>query len=179
MRRKQHRKKEIMNSQQIRTPKPSPLWRLARWLIAALIACITLVALFYAMEDWRGRAAWVRCKRDLEAKGERLDREASVTKRVSDYKNFARTPLLDSIAYKNRQDAGALALFEAVKSFSFATHMGDWTRGKRTDLEACQRCVHDNDGLVAASPSREPTTDVLAVLNRLEPEWKELRAAAS
>ena len=71
-----------MNSEQIRTPKPSPLWRLARWVIAALIACVTLIALFYAVEDWRGRAAWVRCKRELEAKGERLDWAAYVPTRV-------------------------------------------------------------------------------------------------
>ena len=177
MQKKQDRKKEIMNSEQIQTPKPSPLWRLARWLLAALIACITLIAFFYAVEDWRGRAAWVRCKRDLEAKGERLDWAAYVPKRVPDDQNFARTPLLEAIAYKNRQDAAVLARFEAVKSFSFATHMGDWTRGKRTDLEACQRSVHEKDGLAGASASPQPASDVLAILNQLEPDWKELRAA--
>jgi len=166
-----------MNADQIKNPRPSPLWRIARWLIAAVIVCITLVALFYAVEDWRGRAAWVQCKRELEAKGERLDWAAYVPKRVPDDQNFARTLVLEAIAYKNRQDTGVVARFDEIKSFAFAIHMGDWTRGKPADLEACQRSVHDKDGLASASPSREPATDVLAVLNRLDPEWKELRAA--
>src|SRR4051812_39220949 len=167
-----------MNSEQTQTPKLSPLWRIARWLIAAVIACVTLIALFYAVEDWRGRAAWARGKRELEAKGERLDWAAYVPKRVPDEQNFARTPLLQAIAYKNRQDAGVWARFEAVKSFGFANHAGDWTRGKRADLEACQGRVHEKDGPPGASASPEPATDVLAVLNQLDSQWKELRAAS-
>jgi len=167
-----------MNSEQVQNPKPSPFWRLARWLVAAAVGFITLIALFYAVEDWRGRAAWTRCKRELEAKGERLDWAAYVPTRVPDDQNFARTPLLEAIAYKNRQDTGVWARFEAVKSFSFANHTGDWPRRKRADLEACQRTVHEKDGLAGASPSREPASDVLAVLNQLDAQWKELRAAS-
>src|SRR2546430_2251455 len=169
MPKKPDREKEIMNSEQIQSPKPSPVWRVARWLIAAALGFVTLIALFYAVEDWRGRAAWVNCKRELEAKGERLDWGAYVPKRVPDDQNFARTPLLEAIAYKNRQDAAVLARVDAVKSFSFATHMGDWTRGKRTDLKACQRNVHEKDGLAGSPPSPQRASEVLRILIQRAP----------
>jgi len=166
-----------MNSEQIQTPKRSPLWRIARWLVGAVIAFVTLIALFYAVEDWRGRAAWSRCKRQLEAKGERLDWAAYVPKRVPDDQNFAHTPLLEALAYKSRKDTGVMARFEAVRPGLFVTHLGDWTHGKRSDLEACQRAIQENDELIAPASAREPAADVLAVLNKLDAEWTELRKA--
>ncbi len=167
-----------MNPEQIQTPRPPPLWRMVRWVVAMAVACVTAVALFYAVEDWRGRAAWARCKRELEAKGERLDWAAYVPTRVRDDQNFARTPLLAAVAYKDGQDRNVWSRFEALQPLSFATHLGDWTKGKQTDLEACQRSLQDNGGLAAPAPVREPAVDVLAVLNKLEPEWKELRLAS-
>lgn len=167
-----------MNSETIPITEPSSLWRLARWGLAAVVTGITLIALFYAVEDWRGRAAWARCKRELEAKGERLDWAAYVPKRVPDDQNFARTPLLDALAYKSRQDKTVLAPFERLKPYSFPNHMGDLTTGTRTDLAACQRGIQDAEGLDAAAPPGDAAADVLSVLNKLEPAWQELRTAS-
>ena len=44
-----------------------------RRLLVGLIAFATVIALFYAEENWRGRRAWDDCKRELTAKGARLD----------------------------------------------------------------------------------------------------------
>ena len=47
-----------------------------------------LIALFYAEEDWRGKRAWEKCKRELEAKGEVLDWNAYIPPPVPDDQNI-------------------------------------------------------------------------------------------
>ena len=48
----------------------------------------TLIAIFYAEEDWRGKHAWEKCKRELEAKGMVLDWEKFIPPPVPDDQNF-------------------------------------------------------------------------------------------
>jgi len=54
-----------------------PVRRLFSWLLrrkVLTLAClVTLVALVYAVEDWRGRHAWQAYKRGREAQGESFD----------------------------------------------------------------------------------------------------------
>src|SRR5438876_5095319 len=53
-------------------------------------ACLaTFVALFYAEENWRGKRAWEQFKREWEAKGERFDLAAFISKPVPAEQNFA------------------------------------------------------------------------------------------
>ena len=51
-----------------------PVRRLFTWLLAqrfiALVCLITLVALFYAFENWRGRKAWQSFERQRESQGD-------------------------------------------------------------------------------------------------------------
>jgi hypothetical protein len=67
-------------------------WRvMRRWLFAA--ACLaTLIGLFYAVEDWRGRRAWEQCRRELEAKGAVLDWNAYIPAPVPDEENVFKAP---------------------------------------------------------------------------------------
>ena len=51
-----------------------------------------LIALFYAEEDWRGKRAWEKCKRELEAKGEVLDWNAYIPPLVPDDQNIFKAP---------------------------------------------------------------------------------------
>jgi hypothetical protein len=53
---------------------------------------VTLIALFYAEEDWRGKRAWEHCKRELEAKGEVLDWNQFIPPPVPDESNFFAAP---------------------------------------------------------------------------------------
>jgi hypothetical protein len=56
-------------------------------------ACLTtLTGLFYAVENWRGRRTWEKCRRELEAKGEVLDWDALVPALVPDEKNIFKAP---------------------------------------------------------------------------------------
>ena len=67
-------------------------WRIMRrWLFAA--ACLaTLIGLFYAVEDWRGRRDWEQCRRELEAKGAVLDWNAYIPAPVPDEENVFKAP---------------------------------------------------------------------------------------
>ncbi len=55
---------------------------------------VTLLVLFHAEEDWRGRRAWNNYRRELEAQGWRLDFTALAPKPVPDDQNFAATPVI-------------------------------------------------------------------------------------
>lgn len=58
------------------------------------LACfITLIALFYAEEDWRGKHDWNKFKHEQEAKGERFDWQSIVPPSVPDDENFAFSPV--------------------------------------------------------------------------------------
>ena len=57
-------------------------------------ACLaTLIALFYAEEDWRGKYEWEHFKRQWEAKGGKFEWTDFVPPAVSDDQNFAMSPV--------------------------------------------------------------------------------------
>jgi len=70
------------------TPKTKSGWRIVRRIFIGLAILATLIAIFYAEEDWRGKRAWENCKRELEAKGEILDWDKLIPPLVSEDQNF-------------------------------------------------------------------------------------------
>jgi hypothetical protein len=78
------------------------LWLFIRWLFCwrnfkrflfGLACFVTLIALFYAEEDWRGKHDWEKFKREWEAKGEHFDWQSIVPPPVPDDQNFAFSPV--------------------------------------------------------------------------------------
>ena len=78
------------------------LWIFIRWLCRwrnfkrFLFGCAcfaTLIALFYAEEDWRGKHDWEKFKRQWEAKGEHFDFASVIPPPVPDDQNFAFSPV--------------------------------------------------------------------------------------
>jgi hypothetical protein len=67
-------------------------WRIPRRVLIALAILATLIAIFYTEEDWRGKRAWEKCKRELEAKGMVLDWEKFIPPSVPDDQNFFKAP---------------------------------------------------------------------------------------
>ena len=63
-----------------------------RRILIGLAILATLIAIFYAEEDWRGKRAWENCKRDLEAKGAVLDWDKFIPPPVPDDQNFFKAP---------------------------------------------------------------------------------------
>ena len=68
-------------------------WRNLRRLFFGIVCFVTLIALFYAEENWRGKWAWKNYQRAAEARGEKLDLAALAPPPVPDDQNFAMTPL--------------------------------------------------------------------------------------
>ena len=66
-------------------------------LFCAFLTLVTLIALWYMEERWRGHRAWNKYKAEMTAQGRRLDLEAYLPPKVPDDENFAMTPRLASL----------------------------------------------------------------------------------
>src|SRR5579862_3340374 len=71
-------------------------WRMARRALLGLACLVTMWALFCTGENIRGKHAWDRYRRELEAQGEQLDYQTFIPKPIPDELNFAATPLIKS-----------------------------------------------------------------------------------
>ena len=71
-------------------------WRNFKRFLFGLACLATLVALFYAEENWRGKHDWENYKREWEAKGEKFDFKDFVPPPVPDDQNFAMAPIFDA-----------------------------------------------------------------------------------
>jgi hypothetical protein len=202
-------------------PTPSPGWlnrqfktfgSLARWLFSRRtvqrflfgVACLaTLIALFYAEENWRGKRAWMQFKRACEAKGEQFDVAALVPKPVPDDQNFAMTPLLAPLldyamvmqpsdpkdpvprVYRtiqwrdtNAQQQAQGIQLAANNRFQAMPRLGFWLLGLRVDLAGWQAYFRSNSVYALPSQPQSPPADVLSALGRFEGALAELRAAS-
>ena len=78
-------------------------WRVLRRCLVALAVLITLVALFYTGEAWRGKRAWENYRDKLVAEGMQMDLKAYLPPPVPDDQNFAMTPFLAPLLEFNPQ----------------------------------------------------------------------------
>lgn len=69
-----------------------PGWRTLRRTLLVVAGLCTLSAMFYTMENWRGKRAWEKCRQELEAKGEMLDWAAYIPAPVPDDQNIFKAP---------------------------------------------------------------------------------------
>ena len=69
-------------------PKNKTGWRWLRRTLIGLTIFATLLAIFYTVENWRGKRAWLACKAKLEAKGAVLDWNKHIPPPVPDDQNF-------------------------------------------------------------------------------------------
>ena len=67
--------------------------RILHGLFFLVAAVVTLAALFYAVEDWRGARAWAATRHDLQARGESVDPHTFIPPPVPDDQNLAMAPL--------------------------------------------------------------------------------------
>ncbi len=141
-----------------------PVRRLFAWLLGRrfwVLGClVTLVALFYAIENWRGRRAWQDFKREREAKGERFDLASFVPPPVPNDQNFFETPLFSDlhVAETNRiepfwSDApgASRVIFDAFgPKGNNAPSPGGWPKTQRVDLAAWQTFYRGSNNVFAA-----------------------------
>jgi hypothetical protein len=131
-------------------------WRLVRRYLYGLSAISCVVALFYAEEDWRGKRDWEQYKRAAEARGERFDLASFAPPKVPDDQNFAFAPIVSNSCLC-RIDPNVLQPLPPEvsttreplldvrinakpewKPWPTNDFMGDWQRGKLTDLKVFQ-----------------------------------------
>ena len=151
-------------------PRPSLFRRCFGWpfsrrglrsILFAAVVVATLIGLFFAVENWRGRRAWDAYRQQAEAKGVILDFSKLIPPQVPDDQNFAMTPFLkplldfepgtqkwrDKEAYERVMKFGAMFLNELPTDAQEKTRTvvskerhkqmnGDWRRGWRRDMVA-------------------------------------------
>lgn len=129
------------NSDKPKFPTFAKLFRIGIFILACVV---TLVGLFHAEENIRGRNAWNKFRQELEAKGEPTSYALLIPPRVPDDQNFATTPrlaalfvykpmtqeLLDTNAYANAR----LGDFVNLPNLT-------WTNRAETDFAACLKAM--------------------------------------
>ncbi|MCW5557042.1 MAG: hypothetical protein KIT22_04290 [Verrucomicrobiae bacterium] len=169
-------------------PNPSPrrpLWfRVLRGFLFLGISLVTLGALVWAFENWRGERAWQALVREHAAKGDPLDGPLLVPEKVPDDQNAAMTPLLRPLREFDRvngeivwRDSNALARFNALALPQQDAREARTPEG-RTALAHWQTAFRSaGDFPLPASPGT-PEADILAALGRWKAELDELDAAS-
>jgi hypothetical protein len=176
------------------TPPPkhrSTLLTILLWLLYANIALITLVALFYAVENFRGKHAWERYRKDAEARGAKLKFADHIPPPVPDDQNAANVPLVHSWFAEKTRGRGDRLLWPDLFERAEKIIASDKNKSKRrmTDLVAWQQAfaiaetnsrAKSSEIKRAVHTSAEQTQaarDVLAALKIYDPALDEFRAA--
>lgn len=159
------------------TVSPGRRARLLRRTAFVLAAGLTLIALFYRVENWRGQRAWERCQGELKAKGEQLDWASYVPARVPDEQNFIKTPLLEAVGYKGRVETNAWGTLTAAGRFLVWDAVGDPFAGRKMDWPRCQAWLRRRTDLNLPALPQTPAADLLQALSGVESALAELRAA--
>jgi hypothetical protein len=168
------------------------LFRWKFWRVISLIVAgmVTLLALFYAEENWRGKRAWESYKREMEAKGEVFDFTKFVPPRVPDDQNFAMTPFLaplfDFIPGTQRpRDSNAWQRIDPVTDLPNEARKilnnPEWKEGKALDLVSLANDLLATNRHTPAQFShgqaQEAARAILENLKVVEPVLNELRSA--
>lgn len=124
------------------------LKKLVRWSLFILACLVTLVALFYAEENWRGKHAWETYKREREAKGDSFELSSIIPPPVPDDQNFAAIPLFAELFLKTTTNA---VLWNALKLPAPVANNGAWHEGRVEDLDVWRTAFTNNDLLAALS----------------------------
>jgi len=154
-------------------------WQGLRRALLGLAVLITLMALAVTEENWRGKRDWENYRRELEAKGERLDWQAFAPPTVPDDQNLFTSPVFKKIL------ANKVPLYPYPKNDkNYPTDLGYWAENTLTDFKPWQRAyralrVDDNGAAfpIATEP-QTPAKDVLFALSRSDETIEELLQAS-
>ncbi|HZF00597.1 MAG TPA: hypothetical protein VE344_01755 [Methylomirabilota bacterium] len=174
-------------------------WRNFKRFLFGCACFATLIALFYAEEDWRGKHDWEKFKREWEAKGEHFDFASIVPPPVPDDQNFAMQPIwVDSIKFEfgtnvakqwygetmtesertNLVDRLGLSIY-GNEDWKSAPTNGNWAKGTETNLRGWQnyyRALAAKTNLFPVAPQPQmPAQDVLLALSKYDSAIEGLR----
>jgi hypothetical protein len=175
-------------------------WHNLRRVLFGIACLVTLIALFYAEENWRGKRAWENYKHEWEPKGDKFDIVSLAPKPVPDDQNFAMTPLwVEEVCgsmgmknattwYGNRVTAlghtnfvRPLGIPVELSRLSFTNQTRGWQQAEKTDLKAWQEYYRRLAALTNyfphASQPQMPAEDVLVALSKYDSTIEKLRVA--
>ena len=182
-------------------------WKHWRRTLFGLACFATLIPLFYAEENWRGRRAWENYKHEREAQGEKFDFKFFVPPPVPDEQNFAVAPIWVEAIKATLGPARARAWFgdkfpdNGRTNFTSRLQLqitrqhggeepkaGDWQAAEPADLKIWQDYYRATN---AANDSRlftndfpvspqlqSPAQDVLLAMSKYAAALEELRVAS-
>ncbi|MDE3068311.1 MAG: hypothetical protein KGJ60_12260 [Verrucomicrobiota bacterium] len=186
-------------------------WLFVRWLCCWKnirrslfgVACfVTLIALFYAEEDWRGKHDWERFKRQWEAKGEHFSFASVVPPPVPADENFALTPIVassyEALFDKNGNEVKPRNTNVVDRLWMLSWRDNPWTKkpndsvwpeAKFVDLEAWQDFFRSTpptnspradatNTFPMAPKAQSPSDDVLLALSKYNSAIAKLRQAS-
>jgi hypothetical protein len=168
-------------------------WRTLRRCLIAAVGAVTLIALFYAVEDWRGRRAWEAHKRYWEAKGEKFSITQLAPSPVPDEQNLALTPLLKPALDFSRgpegvvwRDTNGWARLDAISADLPDARdrlkrdaWGNLEKGTFADLQAGAEFYRGNLNYPQPAAPGSPAADIRVALGKFDPEISELCEAAA
>lgn len=148
-------------------------------IITIIVSTVLLLPLLLIMEEnWRGKRAWEKTKRDLEAQGEHLDMAWFIPPRVPDEENLALSPVFSPMFSGSENprfgDADAKGGSIAVDEVCVETRpqvgsvamSWSWRTGLAQDLSAWQDFYRKEVKDVTLDKS--PAEDVLTALARYD-----------
>jgi hypothetical protein len=128
------------------------LGRLRRFILV-MIGLITLIAAFYAIEDWRGKRAWQECKRELQSRGVTIDWSLLAPPAVPDDQNFFKAPhMADWFVGR-----GATDLSKRLAAFAPTPNLSERIADIVIVPTNNNPAVESNDGVVAANDPDAPS----------------------
>jgi hypothetical protein len=170
-------------------------WRNFKRFLFGLACFVTVIALFYAEENWRGKHDWEKYKREWEAKGEKFDFADFVPPPVPDDQNFALTPIVftgygqiltrdGKVIPEGKRETNFVnrLKMDVVHNYGESPKAGNWQIAKISDLKTWQDYYRElaaqtNEFPVASQP-QFPAADVLVALSKYGPAIEELRQAS-
>jgi hypothetical protein len=172
------------------TPKIKSGWRWLRRILITLAVLATLIAIFYAEEDWRGKRDWENYKHKWEAKGEKFDWQAFIPPAVPDDQNFfcasIFTNMLDGKIVMSPWHSDGSPNFPPFKDLpdNEIGYLGGEGPARLTDLKTFQESYRNptNKNLAKEFPvapqPQTPAKDVLFALSKFDSAVEELRQAS-
>jgi hypothetical protein len=172
--------------------KPGRTVRVLRRVLFVLACLITLIAILYAEEDWKGKRAWEKFKTEWEAKGEKFDLKSFAPPPVPDDQNFAMTPFLAPLFDYNplASEPGQSRMRDPKaydRAIDFANKLPSpqssamWAKSEPVDLPAWAVAMLGKTNVPpggAASLSRADAANViLKGLEKYQPVLDEIQAA--
>lgn len=153
-------------------------WKVFRRLLIAFAVFITLIAVAWAIENYRGRTAWLQYKATLIARGEKLDFKEFVPPPVPDEKNLAMAPMFQKLDFISPRKEGEENPIQITASLRSDGKTAPDIAGI-LNLDAWQEFYRGNTNYPQSDRAQSAAEDVLAALSRFDDDLRQLREEAA